>query len=113
MKQMHIYIVDFTKQSNWLPSFPAPITVFVESMDGGQAYKDTGAQIPDLMIVNMGAKPSHGLQTAMAIHQRKSTAQMPVWFVQTPANYQERVAAIGDVVAIEDMIPRINQLLAG
>jgi hypothetical protein len=109
---MHLYIIDFSNQSNWVPVFPPAIVLREAPKDGGQAYKDSEAWPPDLVIVNMESKPSHGLQTAISTHQQKTTALVPIWFVQTPVPCFEKIKGVGQVVEPESLLSRISNLLS-
>ena len=47
--------------------------VDVESEDGGRAYRRVREQTPAAVVVNLGARPSHGRETVRSIVQAKAT----------------------------------------
>ena len=55
--------------------------VFIESEDGGRAYKLSAEKKPRAIAVYMRYKPKQGIETARAIHARKSTSNIPIVFV--------------------------------
>ena len=52
-----------------------------ESEDGGRAYKLIKANPPDVIVISLANKPSHGRQTAVSLQQIKATKAIPVVFV--------------------------------
>lgn len=107
---MKIYIIDYSDRGSWMPVFPPDTEWRIGNKDGGKAYAEVGHWLPDLILVNMETKPSHGFQTASAINKRKSTAQIPIWFVQTPASYLAKTEGLGDAIEIETILQRITQV---
>jgi hypothetical protein len=55
--------------------------VITEGEDGGRAYKLAGLKKPRAIAVYMRYKPKLGIETARAIHARKSTSAIPIVFV--------------------------------
>ena len=55
--------------------------VILESEDGARAYKLAAQKKPDVVVVYMAYRARHGIETARAIYERKSTSEMPVVFV--------------------------------
>jgi DNA-binding NarL/FixJ family response regulator len=55
--------------------------VMLESEDGGRAYKLAAENKPDVVVIYMAYRAKHGIETARAIHARKSTSDIPVVFV--------------------------------
>lgn len=52
-----------------------------ELIDGGEAYRKTAGCTADAIVVNYAVKPSHGRTTAEQIHKRKSTSEIPIYFI--------------------------------
>lgn len=107
---MKIYIIDFSTKQNWVPTFSPGVVLRIENQDGAQAYKDVGTWLPDVILMNLETKPSHGLQTASAIHKRKSTAHIPIWFLHVPTSYLEKVEGLGEAMAMDTILQRIASL---
>jgi DNA-binding response OmpR family regulator len=55
--------------------------VRTEAEDGARAYRETGAWVPDAVVVYLARLPSHGRETAVSIRQRRSTRATPILFV--------------------------------
>jgi DNA-binding NarL/FixJ family response regulator len=55
--------------------------VIAESEDGGRAYKLAAEKKPHAIAVYMAYKAKHGIESAHAIHARKSTSDIPLVFV--------------------------------
>ncbi len=55
--------------------------VIRESEDGARAYKRAGEKKFSAVVVYMAYKARHGIETARAIHARKSTSDIPIVFV--------------------------------
>ncbi|MFT3793828.1 hypothetical protein [Flavobacterium sp.] len=71
--------------------------------DGGLAYKKAGEILPDQIFINYADKPSHGRQTAAAILQRKSTASIPIYFVDGSAEENEKALHLGHCISKEEI----------
>ncbi len=52
-----------------------------ECEDGGRAYELAAQKKPDAIAVYMAYEPKHGIETARAIRERKSTSDIPFIFV--------------------------------
>jgi DNA-binding response OmpR family regulator len=55
--------------------------VQIESADGARAYKEIKADPPDVIVIYLTRLPSHGLQTAIALKENKTTRAIPIIFV--------------------------------
>jgi len=55
--------------------------VETESEDGGAAYRRIKERAPDVVVVDLSRKPSHGRETALALRSAKATAALPIVFV--------------------------------
>ncbi len=60
--------------------------VAVESKDGGRAYDFIRHNPPDVTVIYLTKLPSHGRQTAVALHSLKSTRAIPIVFVDGTDN---------------------------
>jgi chemotaxis response regulator CheB len=98
-----LFIIDFSGNNRLATLFEGreDLQVYTEAEDGGRAYKLVGELLPDRVVVNMAAKPSHGLQTALSLKERKKTAAIPLFFVDVPEGYADRVAPLGNCVSME------------
>ncbi len=55
--------------------------VILENEDGARAYKLAAERKPDVVVVYMAYRAKHGIETARAIHARKSLSSIPFIFV--------------------------------
>lgn len=55
--------------------------VTLECEHGARAYKLAAEKKPDVIVLYMAYRAKHGIETARAIHERKSTSNIPVIFV--------------------------------
>jgi len=55
--------------------------VAVESEDGGRAYQRIRAELPDVVVVDLSRKPSHGREVARSLRQVRATRDLPIVFV--------------------------------
>ena len=78
-------------------------SVLSEQEDGARAYRLSGESIPDLIVVDYQQKASHGRQTASAIHQRKKTAHIPIYFVDGAPEENQKVEGIGKCIRSEEI----------
>ncbi|MFL9843701.1 response regulator [Flavobacterium rhizosphaerae] len=74
-----------------------------EFADGGRAYKKTGELKPDAIIINYNIKPSHGKETAGSIKNRKSTAQIPIYFIDGEVEDNEHCNHLGICLSSEEL----------
>lgn len=104
---MKLFVIDWSKDTT------TPLLDFCrqsvhkvsgfELSDGGEAYRKTGINKPDAIVVNYAAKPSHGRMTANSIHKRKLTAQVPIYFINGNEEDNELVANIGICLSEEEL----------
>ncbi len=88
---MKIFVLDFSKENNLIVFCSQNNhNVTYEQHDGGRAYQKVKEIMPDILVVNYQSKPSHGRVTAQKIYQRKSTSEIPIYFVNgSPENNQK------------------------
>lgn len=55
--------------------------VEVQTEDGGRAFKFTRGNPPDVVVVHLSDKPSHGREVAHTLRQAKATRHLPIVFV--------------------------------
>jgi DNA-binding response OmpR family regulator len=77
-----------------------------ELHDGAVAYRIIGELKPDLILINYDVKPSHGKSTAEAIKQRKSTANIPLYFVTEKSIADKKLNALGEIISKKNL-PKI------
>lgn len=92
---MKVMVIDFANTDHIMDILPKGLKILVEKKDGGQAYKITGEELPDMIFVNYKDKPSHGRQTANSIKERKKTSKIPIYFVDGNEIENEKVKHIG------------------
>lgn len=68
--------------------------VDIESEDGGRAYQRIKAHPPDVVMIDLSRKPSHGLRTAAALRDHKATRGLPIVFVDGTAEAIEKARAL-------------------
>lgn len=74
-----------------------------ELKDGNEAYRKTGTGKPDAILINYAAKPLHGRTTADAIRKRKTTSEIPLYFIDGEEDDNERVAHMGICLSSEEL----------
>lgn len=74
-----------------------------ELKDGGEAYRKTGLDKPDAIIVNYAAKPLHGRTTADSIRKRKATSLIPIYFIGGDEEDNEKAANLGLCLSTEEL----------
>lgn len=106
MLPMKLFIIDWSKE----PTTPLidyckknANVVGTELADGAEAYRKTGTLKPDAIVVNYASKPLHGRQTADSIHKRKTTAQIPIYFIDGAEDENEKVEHIGICLSQEEL----------
>ena len=105
---MKVFIIDFSNDTEIEKRISQDIEIYRENIDGGQAYKSISELMPDLIFVNLNKKPSHGLQTAISVRQRKKTSQIPIFFLDNDQKHIDKVSEIGVVITYEDIENRIQ-----
>ncbi|MFP9099272.1 hypothetical protein ACLI09_09475 [Flavobacterium sp. RHBU_24] len=81
----------------------AHIVIGHELHDGAEAYKKTGTDKPDAIIINYAAQPLHGRVTAESIRKRKTTAQIPIYFIDGDEEDNEKAANLGLCLSMEEL----------
>lgn len=74
-----------------------------ELKDGGEAYRKTGLDKPDVILINYGVKPHHGRTTAVSIRNRKATSQIPIYFINGEEEDNEKAANLGLCLSNEEL----------
>lgn len=74
-----------------------------ELQDGGEAYKKTGVEKPDAIIINYAVKPVHGRITAESIRRRKATATTAIYFIDGDEEDNEKAANLGLCLSSEEL----------
>jgi PleD family two-component response regulator len=105
---MKVFIIDFSNDTEIEKRISQDIEIYRENIDGGQAYKSIGELMPELIFVNFNKKPSHGLQTAISVRQRKRTSQIPILFLDNDQKNNDKMSEIGEVITYEDIETRIQ-----
>ncbi|TAF34640.1 MAG: hypothetical protein EAZ57_02665 [Cytophagales bacterium] len=100
---MKIFIIDFSNSTEIEKRISQDVEIYRESMDGGLAYKSISEIMPDLVFVNYHAKTSHGLQTAMAVRQRKKTSKIPIVFINNAQKTSHKENEIGEVITYDQI----------
>lgn len=67
--------------------------VAVESEDGGRAYQRIKAEQPDVVVVDLSRKPSHGREVGRSLRQVKATRGLPIVFVGGEGEAQAGIEA--------------------
>jgi len=104
---MQLFIIDWSKETS------TPLLEFckrtshkvagVEMADGAEAYRKTGLCKPDAILINYAVKPSHGRITAQEIRRRKSTSEIPIYFIDGEEDENEKVEHIGICLSGEEL----------
>nr|WP_294989601.1 hypothetical protein [uncultured Sediminibacterium sp.] len=98
---MKIFIIDFSNDTEIEKRISQDIEIHRENMDGGQAYKLISDIMPDLIFVNADKKPSHGLQTAISVKQRKKTSKIPIIFIGNDQKQKDKLNEIGKLISFD------------
>ncbi|MBX2945775.1 MAG: hypothetical protein KF725_08065 [Cyclobacteriaceae bacterium] len=106
---MKVFIIDFSTDTEIEKRISNDIEIHRESIDGGRAYKSISEIMPDLILVNYNKKPSHGLQTAISVRQRKKTSEIPIIFINNGKKYDEKADEIGDVITYDHIETYIHK----
>jgi len=104
---MHLFVIDWSKD-NSTPLLEycrntSHKIVGAEMSDGAEAYRKTVQCKPDAILVNYAVKPSHGRVTAQEIRRRKSTAEIPIYFIDGEEDENEKVEHIGICLSSEEL----------
>ena len=104
---MQLFIIDWSKDKSTplieLCRNTIHKIIGIELCDGGDAYRKTGILKPDAILVNYAVKPSHGRTTAQEIRRRKSTANIPIYFIDGEEDENERVEHMGICLSTEEL----------
>lgn len=79
-----------------------------ELTDGGEAYRKTGLDKPDAILINYGIKPLHGRTTAISIRNRKATSQIPIYFINGEEEDNEKAANLGLCLSNEELVDLLD-----
>jgi CheY-like chemotaxis protein len=72
-------------------------TVTAETEDGGRAYKKIREDPPDVVVIDLAKKPSHGRQVAQALRDVKASRGIPIVFVDA-SDEAQRATSVDDAV---------------
>ncbi|MES2486481.1 MAG: hypothetical protein V4581_11125 [Bacteroidota bacterium] len=111
---MKLFVIDWSKESSTplldFCSSSGHELVGLEMEDGTEAYRKTGLVKPDAIVVNYAVKPSHGRMTADSIHKRKSTSQIPIYFINGEEDENEKVVNIGICLSDEELRDLLDEI---
>jgi len=105
---MKVFIIDFSKQKNIASLIPKHHQCLEENKDGGEAYKKIGDFMPDKIFINFQHIPSHAVQTAKAIKQRKKTAHIPIFFVDGKALDHHKIYTLGTCITSSEILQQLD-----
>lgn len=100
---MKIYIIDFSGTNTIKEIISNDVEIFTEMKDGGNAYKEIGEIMPDIILINYKHKPKHGIKTAQAIKQRKKTAYIPIYFIDGEQEEIAKIEKLGQPISKEQI----------
>jgi chemotaxis response regulator CheB len=100
---MKIFIIDFSNSTSISDNLVGRFDIFEEKKDGGDAYKQVAQILPDVILINYKDKPSHGRQTALSIKERKTTSNIPIYFVGGEVTDIEKVKHIGKSITTSEI----------
>lgn len=109
---MKIFLVDFLSDSilyNALHTLEN-VEVYLENTDGGKAYKSVGDKMPDYVVVNIMYKPTHGLETAKVIKNRKKTQNIPIVFIADTQNHFTETKNIGETMTLNEVLIKFKNI---
>ncbi len=104
---MKLFVIDWSKESttpllDYCKKCGHKVAGY-ELHDGAEAYRKTAKCKADAIIVNYAVKPSHGRVTAQQIRTRKSTADIPLYFIDGNEEDNERAANLGICLSGEEL----------
>jgi chemotaxis response regulator CheB len=105
---MKVFIIDFSKQKKIASLIPKQHQCLEVNNDGGEAYKKVGEFMPDKIFINFQHLPSHAIQTAKAIKQRKKTALIPIFFVDGSTLENHKVASFGSCISSSEILQQLD-----
>jgi CheY-like chemotaxis protein len=68
--------------------------VDLEHEDGGQAFRVIRADPPDVVVIDLSRKPSHGREVARALRDNSATRALPLIVVEGDDASRERLRSI-------------------
>lgn len=89
--------------------------VALETADGGRAFKSIRDGHPAAVVIVASAKPSHGAQTARALHKTAATRDLPIVVVDADEDAEARFADVADCTftTAENLSRTLNELKPG
>lgn len=104
---MKLFVIDWSKESttpllDYCKKCGHKVAGY-ELRDGDEAYRKTATCKADAIIVNYSVKPSHGRITAQQIRARKSTADIPFYFINGSEEDNERAANLGICLSDDEL----------
>jgi CheY-like chemotaxis protein len=73
------------EQSGW--------SVVTECNDGGRAYRLIKEILPDVVLIDLTLRPSHGIEVGKSLRQAKALAHIPILFVDGTTHAMEAANA--------------------
>jgi len=93
---MNIFLLNFSRNTEFRNQFTkGEHNITEENENGNFAYQVVAELKPDLIFVNYDSKPSHCRQTILAINKRKSTNNIPTFFVGGKPSEIDKVIDLG------------------
>ena len=89
--------------------------VEVESEDGGRAYTRVNEAPPDLLLIDISNKPSHGLRIAESLYQRNETRSIPIAFLGGMPSVRDKVrvsipdAMFASLMELDGLLSRFSK----
>ena len=89
--------------------------VALETADGGRAFQHIRDANPAAVVIVASAKPSHGAQTARALHKTAATRALPIVVVDADDDAEARFADVADCTftTTENLSRTLNELKPG
>ncbi|MBN1963248.1 MAG: hypothetical protein JW910_01290 [Anaerolineae bacterium] len=83
--------------------------VEVETQDGGQAYRVIRAGQPDVVVVDLSQKPSHGRELARSLRLGKATRDLPIVFLDGDDANRAKTRNLlpGAIFCPDDVLPAL------
>jgi DNA-binding response OmpR family regulator len=112
-----LFIVDWDKESARARAEAlraAGWTVDIESEDGARAYRRIREQQPDVVLVDLSVKPSHGLETIKSLAKTKATLSPALVIVGVTDAIRDKVAAVAPHVVFanaSDLAAKLSKVL--
>ena len=81
--------------------------VEVESNNGGRAFRRVRTSVPDVIVVDLRKKASHGREVARALRDLRTTREVPMVFLEREDQRDQTRARVADAqFATEETLER-------